>query len=572
MTDQEFDIAIDPGFEERADQIDESVLRDGTVKNDHFDRIEEALVARGLVLLQGPRGCGKTHLMRYTALRCREDDTRPLAIYVSFNRYLRLEPLLHRNADAIVAFQAWVLANILVEADKLASILDKSDRLDVPGLLGLERETLDRLVDHLERQIDRTEEDDAAVRALSVQGVRSAIVAMCDHYRRSRAVVLLDDAALTLTPEFLVEFFEVVRVLKHNRISPKASVYPGSTEYGPRFHASHEGRTVSAWLPVESERYVDTMRSIALKRYPDVSKVPPDVDELLIYAAFGIPRAYLTMLREYNNERQLNPQQAVNAIIQDRNKLLLTEYRSLAMKVPRLKTLVTTGEVFFSQAVEAIRVANEEMLREEKQLVLGLETGGLTPIVNRMLNLLIEAGLLFEYKTEVSHGGTERVYRRFTPHLVALLAVRAFSGKSRGGSPKQIVEVLKRPSTKHPVRRKIDTLLEPSVVAGLRFDLPPCQRCDQPRISESQLFCANCGTRLVSQSTFENCMKAPLDVVPNLTPWLIAKVSTAEIHTVGDVVAMQDPGTELRKIQRVGEKRAERVASAITAYVDEYLS
>jgi ABC-type lipoprotein export system ATPase subunit len=573
MTELTDELPVDSGFEERADQIDDAVLRDGTVKNDHFDRIGDALESRGLVLLQGPRGCGKTHLMRYTALQCREDETRPLAVYVSFNRYLRLEPLLHRNADAIVAFQAWVLANIVVEADKLTEVLGGEDCLNVPELLGVERAALDTLIDHLERQIERSEEDDETVRALSIQGVRSALVAMCDHYQRGRAIVLLDDAALTLTPEYLVEFFDIVRVLKHNRVSPKASVYPGSTEYGPRFHANHEGRTVSAWLPVESDRYVETMRSIAAKRYPDVAKVPPDVDELLIYAAFGIPRAYLTMLREYNErDDHSSPQSSVNAIVQDRNKLLLAEYRSLAMKVPRLRTLVNTGESLLNQAVEAVRGANDEMAREEKQLVFGLETGGLTPIVNRMLNLLVEAGLLFEYKTEVSHGGADRVYRRFTPHLAALLAVRAFSGKSRGGSPKQIVEVLKRPSTKHPVRRKIDTLLEPSEVAALRFDLPPCQKCEQPRISETQLFCANCGTKLVSQSTFENCMRATLDNVPNLTRWQIDRLSVEGIRTVGDLVAMQDPGTELRKIHLVGEKRAERVASAINAYVDEYLS
>lgn len=38
--------------------------------------------------------------------------------------------------------------------------------------------------------------------------------------QRKRAVLLLDDAALTLTPPYMVEFFEVFRALKSARIAP----------------------------------------------------------------------------------------------------------------------------------------------------------------------------------------------------------------------------------------------------------------------------------------------------------------------------------------------------------------
>lgn len=44
--------------------------------------------------------------------------------------------------------------------------------------------------------------------------------------KRKRAILLLDDAALTLTKEYMIEFFDVFRSLKTISISPKASVYP----------------------------------------------------------------------------------------------------------------------------------------------------------------------------------------------------------------------------------------------------------------------------------------------------------------------------------------------------------
>ncbi len=559
-------------FEERADQVEESVLIDGTVTEDHFDRVHKALLAKGLVLIQGPRGCGKTHLMRYTALRCRQNPGLPLAIYVSFNRYLRLEPLLRTRADAVIRFQSWVLGSILVEAERLAEQLG-GEAFDVSEHLAVWSGGLTRLVDRLERRLELDEDDEEIATTLTIEATASTILAMCEHYDRARAIVLLDDAALTLTPEYMVELFDVVRVLKHPRISPKASVYPGTTEYGPRFHPNHEGKTISAWLPIEDPGYVHTMREIATKRYPRVDEVPEEVERLLIYASFGIPRAYLTMVRSFVERTSETPQQAVMTIIREHQRLRLAEFRSLSLKVARLETLVATGEILLARAIEVIRTANEEDVGEgEKQLVVGLETGGLTPIVNRMLNLLIEAGLFFEEKAPVSHGGTDRTYRRFTPHLAALIAARAFSGRSRGNSAKALVETLEKPSAKHPARRKIDTILDPAVVKALRFNLPPCDTCKTRRMTESQLFCHNCGSPLVLPSTFEACMGTEVEVIASLTRWEGKALVQAGIATVGDFMAIQDPGTTLRKIWQVGRKRSARMAEAINAFVYEYAS
>jgi hypothetical protein len=313
------------------------------------------------------------------------------------------------------------------------------------------------------------------------------------------------------------------------------------------------------------------MRDIAERRYSDASRVPPDVNELLIFASFGVPRAYLTMLRQWNSEDYQSPQQAVNAIVQEHNRVRQEEYLSLRLKVPRLATLVETGSEMLSRMVEALRVANEQE-RDEKQLVLGLEISGLTPLVNRMINLLIEAGLIFEYKAQVSHGGTDRTYRRFTPHLAALIVARAFSEKSRGSSPRQTVDFLKRSQTKHPIRRKIETLLDPTVVANLRFDLPVCQKCGTARLNEDQRFCHHCGTRLVTESTFKNCMSLSVATVPQLTQWQCQRLVEQEIRTIGDLLTFQDPGTELRKIRQVGPIRASTIMAAVENYVDEFLS
>jgi hypothetical protein len=188
-----------------------------------------------------------------------------------------------------------------------------------------------------------------------------------------------------------------------------------------------------------------------------------------------------------------------------------------------------------------------------------------------MLSLLLEAGLLHETQS-VSHG-RERIYRRFLVNLAVMLDNRAFSSESRGTSPRQIVDILERiPSAKHPLRRKIDTLLG-SDKANLEIDLPPCATCHAPRISTTQRFCHNCGSQLADASAFIECMKVKLSDVPGLTSWQREKITDLEsIRTIGDLLATQDPGTELRRIPLVGEKRASKIVRLVTGYVDDFLS
>src|SRR3954451_24223602 len=119
MTDQDLqqrrvDQDLDQTLEQRADYIPLDKLRRETAKGDWFDAVHQALTDRGTKLLVGPRGCGKTHVMRYTWDTSILDSKLPLCVYVSFNRYYRLEPLLRARSNAVDLFHVWVLANIVV--------------------------------------------------------------------------------------------------------------------------------------------------------------------------------------------------------------------------------------------------------------------------------------------------------------------------------------------------------------------------------------------------------------------------------------------------------------------------
>src|SRR5208337_2477274 len=70
------------------------------------------LKGSGAKLLSGPRGSGKSTLLRkaYFALL---DEEQALPVYVNFSRSLALEPLFHRQANALQIFRQWVLYKII---------------------------------------------------------------------------------------------------------------------------------------------------------------------------------------------------------------------------------------------------------------------------------------------------------------------------------------------------------------------------------------------------------------------------------------------------------------------------
>lgn len=559
-------------IEERADYLEEAELLECTVQDGGFYKnIYAALISRGTKLIVGPRGCGKTHLMRYVWARCKGDDSLPLAIYVSFNKYFRLEPLLKSKPNAIALFNTWVLAKILISAHEVACDIEEDQGLDLSSILIASKGDLEAIVERLEQSLSPTSELEFLVEKISVSGVTSALQSLADWLDRKRIVVLLDDAAITLTPEYLYEFFDVVRTLKTSRISPKASVYPGTTEYGPKFHVAHEAESVDAWLSIEADNYATVLGAIAEKRFNEYDKIPRDISHLLKYAAFGIPRAYLMMLREYHSDNSRSSQQKFNKLIEKYTSVRLSEYRSLINKLPRLESIIDTGEVALNRIVDLLKEANSAGKDTgQKQIIVGIEEEE-NPLFNRMISLLVEVGLLLKLSS-VSHG-EDRSYERYIPHFALLMKNRVFSLGSHGFSPQYIIDFIGRKNVKHPVRRTPKTLLGDDLLRKLQLTLPPCRKCNATRLTDTQRFCHQCGSSLVDESTFNKCMALELSNLPRLTSWQSKIITGLEgAKTVGDILSMQDPGTELRKLPRVGRITADKIISNVLLYVDEFLS
>ena len=566
---------LDASLEQRADYIPaEKLLEETATDSVLFESVRRALLNPQLKTIVGPRGCGKTHMMRYAWLTCQNDDSKPFAIYVSFNKYYRLEPLLVSRASPPDEFHAWALALIIIAT--YGSLRFKPERanavLALENQFGFQSDSLEALIAALERNQPLTSEQAELSRAITLSRVQQLIDTASALAARKRTVLFLDDAALTLTPAYLIELLDIVRALKTSSIAPKASVYPGTTEYSPRFHSGQDSTAVFVWLSFEAQEYAADMDQIARCRFSDFDQVSPEAVELLRFAAFGIPRAYLTMLQALKDSTAKTTQQKLNQVIESHLNARLAEFRSLATKVPKLKKLVEAGELVLNGMVRAIKTSNNDA--SVVQLVIGVPKEDLTVINHRMFQLLIEAGLVFDAK-EVKHGTPERIYHRFIPHGAALLQSRSLTTGDAGGSLRSTVEALQKRRAKHPVRRKLEKYVDdPTTIADLDFALPPCPSCGTGRVNETQKFCSNCGTQLLAVSTFDACLNIPINDVPGLTAWQIRQIQTElpRLKTIRDYLAMQDPVAELLTVYGFGRRRSARIADVLQGFVDDFLS
>lgn len=554
-------------FEERADFIDAQDIDKWNVDISYFDAIQKKLIERGSKVIVGPRGSGKTHQMKIAYRKCRENTGFPMAIYTSYGKYYHLEPLLRKNSAAISIFHTWVLCKILCATREAMNEYISQPISD--QICGISFTDIIGFISQAEKSI-RIEQHEQIINNITLSSATDYIESAVEKCHRKRAVIFLDDAALTLTKEYMIEFFDIFRSIRTANISPKASVYPGTTEYGPRFHLKQDGDPYNVWFEPESDEYADFVSQLMQKRFSHLD-IDISILFMLRYASFGIPRAFITLLRDFYDKRQHSSSQTTfNSVIDERCKLVKAEYLSIQQKLTHYKSIITVGWSFFEKMYTELSDANRTLLstnNDEKQVIFGF-----LPIedksFDRMLKFLIEAGLLYELKP-VKHGDN-RIYSRYIPHFIFLFQKKSFS-KSKGFNPTEIVEYLLR-KNKHPLRKdNILAFLDNDILQKLSLDLPNCAHCGSERISEHQKYCHVCGYELVTKSSFERCMELSIDDLP-LTTWQKERLKKeTSIRTVKDFYASSDIGGELRKPKGIGPVRADNIVKRVEKHIEEFL-
>ncbi len=552
-------------FEERADYIEINDLISWTVDTPFFQNIQKKIIERGAKLIVGPRGTGKTHQFRHAYYTCLNDSTKPLPLYVSFGKYYHLEPLLFKSANALTIFHTWILAKICIEIIEVSKQLkiDLSNSLNIRDIDILD---INDFVENAEKNTINLNNDEL-ISKLSIQFTTNLIEELTKKSDRKRCILLLDDAALTLTPDYMIEFFDVFRSLKTQNISPKASVYPGTTQFGPRFHIGQDAEEILAWLNVEDENYSSFMSEILNKRL-NVSDVNNDVIELFKYASFGIPRAFITLLRAFIHANGKTTQQNFNKVIENQKNQLEKEYLSLSLKLPQYKSIIKIGYEFYDKIINEVEEVNKSN-PSEKKVHLGILQDESQVKSSRMIKFLIEAGLL--YQIQSLSDGSDRVFDRYIPHYLFLINARVFT-HTKGFNTKSMLESISKKTDKRPIRKQLSTLLDKSKINSLKLDLPSCNKCGTERLSEEQKFCHNCGNPLIGQSTFEATLKVKIKDLP-LPKWQIdAILKDTKLKTIEDIYTSQNLAKDLKNAKGIGKVRTTNIDKLVRELIEEFLA
>jgi hypothetical protein len=191
---------VEQQYEERADHLELEAFPSRTALTSDAEEWIRSLTGTGAKLLVGPRGCGKTHLMRFAFTRCIADPDLPLAVYVNLNRYYTLEPLLRRRPEAMSTFYVWVLANVIVGCHEsieafCAPGIDRA--IDIDSLLEFNEIELRDLIGAYEKNQPLSAELADVASRLTIDRVKQLLLRSADALGRRRIVLLLDDAALT---------------------------------------------------------------------------------------------------------------------------------------------------------------------------------------------------------------------------------------------------------------------------------------------------------------------------------------------------------------------------------------
>ncbi|MDU9002766.1 ORC-CDC6 family AAA ATPase [Sedimentitalea todarodis] len=556
-------------FVEQAEYIERDRFLALAAEHPYEASILRKLKGGGAKLLIGPRGCGKSTLMRkafYQILESENDSALP--VYVNFKLALKLEPFYVNGPNASYWFRAWlvlkVIAAIWGTKEQLASL---SFPANFPS-----KAKLSKLIDSLEA----SRADGDLVDEFTISYLIELVDDLAIENNLSRVVILIDDAAHSFSEKQQEDFFDFFRAIKSRLISPKAAVYPGITSHSASFHVGHDAEQIDAWVRPSGVEYEDFMVSLAEKRFLDtglnfVSDNEEDI-RFLAYASFGIPRGFLGMLRSiYNSQESYTTSDGSL----NKNKILRLSrtgrdmshavFDSLTSKLPSYTSYVQNGSKIYQAILTQIKEYNKGKELERQ----GFQFAVKSPVdsdLDKVFGFLQYSGLIMPSGSILK--GEKGSFQHYQVHLGDITAENIIVGR-RTKSISSFLTVIR--ATKHQAWPR---LTNASILEGADVDrndfvlsLPLCHVCATPRSNPEARFCSNCGAQLKPSSTYEALVQQNISALPISKRMEKRIKENSNIRKVRDILIDANKET-LLGIPYVGKIRAQ----IIVGHAEEHVS
>ncbi|MEY8493537.1 hypothetical protein AALC16_11070 [Lachnospiraceae bacterium 29-91] len=552
-------------FTEQAEYISSSDLENWHIEHPNEKLILKKLCQGGAKLLTGPRGCGKTTLLlkAYNEMSYRKDV---FSIYVNFKTSLKIEPLYRKNTNGSYWFNQWLYLKIYKGIFSSLQDYGMADSIDL--ILG--EKDIDSYINKIELGI--IDEINVVNELLTVSLLEDEIKKVLSVGDMSSCVLLLDDAAHAFSKEQQKDFFEFFRKIKSREISPKAAIYPGVTNFSASFHVGHDAEEIDVWIRVTDDDYIEFMTKLLQKRFPPeiFLQLAKDNDllNLICYSSFGIPRALLNIMRNLWKEKKSIEidcsRKSILKSIRQVNGLFMNIYKSLKEQLPIYKEFVEKGSEIYEILLKSLKQYN----REKDFFNQAVEVGIKEPIpveLDKVFDFFQYAGLLMYDNRGLSKGEKGR-YTIYIINYGFLVEQNVFGGKANIKNVELATALGTRNSHEYK-RFTVESLLgEGNISDMFPFSLPPCPKCNTPRISADTKFCSECGERLITPSLFEELVNNDISEL-SLTANRVETIKqNSTIRTIRDIL-MDTENKELRSVPGIGP----HWAKIISSYAEEYI-
>jgi len=548
--------------------------------------IIEKLKGHGAHLLEGPRGVGKSSLMRKAELELDEtfQKTRSIGVYVNFKASLRVQP--NYPGLGFDPFLCWVAAKILDALYKKCRqlgfiqsnlIIEKYRRLLAvdqswnPASLERTIQDLQSLAiastDEAKHKIEKRLSDASLERFTNVESVAEFIIDIAKDTSLARIIFLFDEAAHTFDEEQQKTFFGFFKLLHGGIISVKAATYPGITSYGGNFEIGQDAvrlsiSSVDEHLQSSRDELREHFREMLGKRVPssDFKKMSQNGEalDLLIWLSHGNPRAFLQTVSKWSSADRLSKQ---NALIASNNYVSseLTSYHlGLRERLPRFASHIDLGMTLVkAHLVPELQRKNESRGEEPKLQTIYFTIDSLVPYkIKRAISLL-------EYSGFLSQKSVVKTWKRKqAPRYAMNLGVAA---------NEKIFNSIFSVNPDEAIKRLAITSYREFYSSDSRFkllvdsyqDLEACPN-GHPRQIDG-LFCPTCGARFEVNRVITTLLEDSLDKL-SITSFLRRKLKDEfNAQTVRDVLALTE--SDLQQASQIGPKRSRTIVNAAEEYI-----
>jgi ABC-type arginine transport system ATPase subunit len=549
-------------FETRAEYLTRDQIEQWTALPERETKLVGKLKGSGAKLLSGPRGSGKSTLMRVAYFQL-IDEADALPVYVNYAKHLAIEPIFKSRPDATDLFRQWVIAKVILGLEETILAAGYVEPYDWQTVL----RNAHSLVESLE--VGTVSEVGPRISPTQLISIINSHISSSN---RKRAVLLFDDAAHAFSVQQQREFFEIFRQLRTRAVAPKAAVYPGVTNYSANMHVGHDAEVLEAWYRADEPAFLETMNEVLARRLPPrmLEEFEGDRSELLTYlalASFGMPRSFLVMVQEvldYDEDegRHIAPtRRRADLVIEKNVEVVHAVFESTGQKIPRYSNLINEGRRLEDAFINALSRINKSKDIGQKAVVVGVRRP-LAKEFQQVVDLMAYAGIIRSLGAQSR--GSAGVYERYEVHSGLVISSNALSLGRNPAAREVITSLLKRP-TAGLVRGKPESFLGEDYRSRCTLNLTPCSNCGAPRVSEDAQFCMKCGQPLTDKSVYHEILQRPLaDLpIPEKKKKALSKTSLA---TIQDILLDVD-FKELLRGHYVGSVWAKKIFSAAEEYV-----